>query len=439
LARKKRLPSSITHKAAGPRAPERWVFRARAGTDPATGRDRYAVCTFYNEREAVAYDARHTSKQAKGALSGRSVRFTVEQAVNEWLEMQMLDPGTEAGYRELLQPIVDAHGSLPVRKLHKTQLAKVAQQLFAGTFPYKTPAGRKRKAWNADRINKMLGRAEKVLGSLRDEGYLDTNMAALVPRFRPQRTTTTPQREAYTAEEVGTIMAAASTRTLNLFVVVMLSFLGLRRGEISGLEWGRIDLKKGRMWVIEQRKPNRRRKSLRAEGEPAALVSAVKSETSKRELPLPPSAVVVLKLVRRWQQEMHLASGKRWGVDGGLPTTVVVDEVTGRPIAPAYPWKLWSELVETLAIIYLSLHHGRDTAGSLVALQPGIGPHHVGAWLGHAPKGSIASAVTGIYLVDIDEQLRQAFCAAWETVFGPIVTKCDTLGAYGRSSALLSA
>jgi len=438
MARKKKLPSSITCKPAGPRAPERWVFRARAGINPKTGGPAYDVITFYREAEAVAYDARHTSKTSKGALSGRSARFTVKEAVDEWLDLQMLDSSTEGNYRDLLQPIVDAHGDMPVRKLHKMHIAKVAQQLHAGTFACPTPAGRRRRAWCVDRINRMLGRVDAVLGSLRDEGYLETNMGALVPRIRAERTAAAPVRKTYTVDEVAAIVESAAARTLNLLVIVVLSFLGLRRGEISGLKWEHIDLQKARMWVIEQRKPNRRKKSLRAEGEPATLVSVVKSDTSKRDLPIPPCVVALLKLVRRWQLEAHLASGKRWGADGEPPTTVVVNEHTGGPVAPNYPWQRWTDVVELLPIVHLPLHAGRKTCGTQVALQAGVGPHHVGAWLGHAPQGSVASPVTGVY-IDADEEFRQAVCAAWETVFGPIVTNCDTLGAYSRAKSLLSA
>ncbi|MEV4127476.1 tyrosine-type recombinase/integrase [Nocardia sp. NPDC049707] len=390
--------------------------------------------------EAIEYDAQHSLKSAKGSLSGRSPRFTVAEAIDEWAEVQAADEGTVSVYLGLLQPVKDAHGDLPVRKLHDVQISRLAKQLHAGTFPYVSPAGNKRDPWCAALVNKMLSRLTAVLERLRNQGFTDHNAAASVPRMSTKRTAvaSATKRETFTLDEVAVILNAAVARGLNLFIVCLLAFLGLRKGEIGGLEWDRVDLKNGRMWVLEQRKRNRRNKSERAEGEGATLTDAVKTEASARELPIPPTVVAVLKLVRQWQREMHLATGKRWGVDGGLPTHVVVNQRTGGPVCSDYAWYRWAELVTKLPVVYLTLHKARKTCGTQLALQPGIGPHHVGAWLGHEAQGSIASPVTGVY-IDADDEFRQAACEAWEVVFGPIVTLCDTPGVYQRVKAQLSA
>ncbi|MGW4121035.1 tyrosine-type recombinase/integrase [Nocardia sp. NPDC004711] len=440
MARKKALPSSITYKPAGPRSPERWVFRGRAGVDPVTGKPTFDVITFYSESEAVEYDAGHSLKSARGSLSGRSARFTVAEAIDEWAQVQSADRDTVVIYLDLLQPVKDAYGRLPVRRLHKVQIAKLAHQLHTGTCPHPGPSGRKRRPWSVALVNKMLARLESVLQGLRDEGFLDANHAALVPRFKKRATGAVhgPKREAFTLEEVSIILTAASADGLNLFAICLLGFLGLRRGEIAGLEWDRIDMSTGRAWVLEQRKRDRRKPAERGEGVEQTRTDTVKSEASERELPFPPSAVAALKLVLRWQRERHLASGRRWGVDGEPPTHVVVHEGSGGPVTNAYPWQQWADLINSLPIDYLTLHKARKTCGTHLALQPGIGPHHVGSWLGHEAQGSIASPVTGVY-IDADDQFREAASAAWERVFAPVVTSCDIPGAYQRAKAQLSA
>ncbi|MGW5376235.1 tyrosine-type recombinase/integrase [Nocardia sp. NPDC003999] len=441
MGRKKKLPSSITYKPAGPRAPERWVFRGRAGIDPHTNKPLWDVVTFYDESAAIEYDAKHSLKSARGSLTGRPARFTVAEAIDEWAEVQSADIDTVTIYLDLLQPVKDAHGTLPVRRLHKTQIAQLAHQLHAGTFPYLSPAGNRRKAWSATLVNKMLSRLESVLQGLRDEGFLEANHAALVPRFK-KRSASVPAASAPTREtfligevdEVSTILAGAIARSLNLFILCVLAFLGLRKGEIGGLRWDRIDFEAGRCWVIEQRKSNRISAKKRPKDEPGTRVDTVKSEASERELPLPPTAIAALKLVLRWQRERHLASGRRWGVDGGPPTHVVVNERTGQAVSGGYPYERWSALVKSLPVLYLTLHKARKTCGTQLALQPGIGPHHVGAWLGHEAQGSVASPVTGVY-IDADEEFRQSAAAAWEQVFGPLVTSCDMHSAYEREKA----
>lgn len=445
MAGRKPLPGSIKPIPAGKRKAKRWRFKARNGTNPDTGKPAWDQRTFLDLDEAIEYDAAHTRKTVRGALTGRSARFTVAEAIAEWIEIHALDEGTAATYEHLFQPIIDGHARDAVRALNKVQLARLAHQLHSGTCPYKTPVrNRVRTPWSATSVNKMLKLMEKVLEGLKNEGFLDTNHAALVPRLSKKRTIPTARtkkeatRESFDTSEVSAIFAGALAQGLNMFVICLLAFLGLRKGEIAGLQWDRVDLVKGRLWVVEQRKRDRRNKSKRPEGSEGSYDDTVKSEASDRDLPLPPIAITALKLVQRWQKERHLASGRIWGVDGNPPTHVVCNEQNGRKISAGYPWTRWYRLFKTLPVAYLHLHRGRTTCGTLLALQPGVGPHHVGAWLGHAPQGSIASPVTGVY-IDADEEFRQLCADAWEAVFGPIVASCDMFGAYERAKVQLSA
>ncbi|WP_329411924.1 site-specific integrase [Nocardia vinacea] len=391
-----------------------------------TGKPVWDVVTYYSEAEAVAHDARHTLKSGKGSLSGRSTQLTVTEAVDEWAESLAVDPNTVVEYKYLLQPLRAAHGAQPVRKLHRKQLMLLRDQLRAGTCPHPTATGRKRGAWNASMVNKMLDKCESVLEMLRDEGYLDHNHAALTPRLRERRTNQAaagePKRGVFTLEEIGVILGKSAEHSVTMFVLCLLAFCGLRKGEIAGLRWDRIDFDTGRMWVSEQRKRNRRNKADRADGEGSTVVGDTKTEESERELPLPPILATVLKSVRRWQLEMHMATGRRFGVDGEPPTHVVANR-SGGPIHPDTAYEKWADYVHRLDVLYLHLHAARDTCATVLALR-GVLPHLIGAWLGHKAKGSIASPVTGKYIHG-EWEFRVIVAEHWEAVFAPIVTNCD--------------
>lgn len=435
MGRRKQLPGSLEHKPAGPKAPERWRFKARNGTDPVTGKPVWDTQTFYDLNEAIEYDAAHTRKTVRGALTGRSPRFTVNEAIDEWADALTQDDNTIATYQGALQPIRAGFGTQPVRKLHRTELSKVAIGLLHGTCTLKTATGRTRSSWGAARINSMLSLLEDVLDMLRHDGFLDTNQAALTPRVRDisqLRATADeiPAPQVYTVEEIGIVLAGALARKavqgLTVFAVCLLALLGLRKGEIAGLRWDMINFETGRMWVSEQRKPNNKPKTKRAPDEGAVRVDTTKTEESERELPVPPSGLAALKAVRRWQLEKHLASGGRFG-KGAPPTHVVVNR-SGLAVHPETVYDKWTDLVGALPVPYLNLHKARDTCATILALN-GVLPHMVGAWLGHRPKASYgmtsASRVTEGY-IHAAAQYRQVAADTWETALGAIVTSCDT-------------
>ncbi|WP_460697421.1 hypothetical protein [Nocardia thraciensis] len=144
----------------------------------------------------------------------------------------------------------------------------------------------------------------------------------------------------------------------------------------------------------------------------------------------------MLKLVRQWQREMHIASGRRFGVDGELPTHVVVNP-SGGAVHPETVYERWADFVRTLPVLYLHLHAARDTCATLLALR-GVLPHLVGAWLGHKAKGMIASPVTGEYIHG-EWEFRVIVAAEWEAIFAPIVTSCDMKKAFQGGKHQLSA
>jgi len=461
MSRKKKLPSSITHKPAGPRAPERWVFRGRNGTKP-DGSPHFDVVTFYDEDEARDYDAGHSHRTARKALTGRPAGYTVAQTIDEFTgrpeRSYRLDAGTRRRQTDLLQPFRAAHGTMPVRQLRRTHIEALAVGLLTGTCTIPTAreiaAGKARTAprkWCTKNVNTLVALITAMLDFLRDDGFLDNNQGALLETYidRPHVSEAPDDLEepkaAYDLTEVEAILGAAGRRSPVVFMTSVLAFLGLRKGEIVGMRWDLINLDDGYMWVAEQRKRNRDRPADRAEGAPATLVDTPKTVEGKRKLPIPPTVAELLRTYRRWQLEMHMATGRRFGVDGQPPTHVIVRSDTGAAVSPEYPYDNWGHVIEAADVPYLKPHAARDTCATLLeAYAPGVTAVDIGAWLGHAAKdsahGTTASRTTHGYIHEEAKAKRRATAATgWNTVFGPIVTICDMFAGSKTANRLVRA
>jgi integrase len=128
-------------------------------------------------------------------------------------------------------------------------------------------------------------------------GLVHRNVAALV---RPPRAARR-EAQALTAEEAQLLLdTARGTRYWALWVLALT--LGLRRGELLGLRWADLDLDRRTVRVT--------RSVQRIGGR--LVVEEVKSETSRRTLPLPRITLDALREHRTRQHDERAAVGDLW-------------------------------------------------------------------------------------------------------------------------------
>ena len=97
----------------------------------------------------------------------------------------------------------------------------------------------------------------------------------------------------WSADEARRFLESARTADDPLYTAYVLIFvLGLRKGEVIGLRWERVDLDEAELFVEEQLQRVRRQ----------LLHKETKTEASEAPLPLPAICVAALRL-RRTQQE----------------------------------------------------------------------------------------------------------------------------------------
>ena len=194
-------------------------------------------------------------------------------------------------------------------------------------------------------------------------GSLVRNAAALAEPVKADHV----EKEALTVEQVHALLSAAEG-TRDEAPIVVLMMLGLRRGELLGLQWSDVDFRHGTLRI---------RRALKR-GTRGLEVSEVKTQRSARTLHLPQRVSDVLKAHRTRQKEERLRAGEHWAGDDWVFTNA-----WGGPIDPDNFRHRFTALCEQAGIGHWSPHSLRHTAGSLM-FEHGADLKVVSETLGHS-------------------------------------------------------
>ena len=205
-------------------------------------------------------------------------------------------------------------------------------------------------------------------GAVRD-GLLAKNPAAAVKRPGVERA----EAKHLDQRAVGQVLAAAEGSRYHP-ALVLIAATGLRRGEVLALAWSRVDLDAAVLKVAAT--------IGRIGGQ--LVISAPKTERSRRTVPLSPAVVELLRKHRAAQAAERLRAGDQWQ-DSGL---VFTTELGG----PVDPRKLL-RVVETAAKVAgvdTDLHTIRHSAAVAWLEAAGVHIKAVAELLGHS-----SVAITG--------------------------------------------
>ena len=184
----------------------------------------------------------------------------------------------------------------------------------------------------------------------------------------------------------GLLVTLKSDRLYALYLLALT--LGLRKGELLGLQWDALDLEKGELVV--------RRSLQRIKGE---LVSAApKTRYSLRTIPLPPFVVDALRDRREQQAGERDTCGAEWQESGYVFTTAV-----GSPVDPRNLNRHWYATRKRVGLDEYRFHDLRHSFVSLL-LDLGVAPHIVREIAGH----SDLQVTLGVYAHASTEEKRKA-------------------------------
>lgn len=202
---------------------------------------------------------------------------------------------------------------------------------------------------------------------------------------------------AFTPEEAAQFLAAAREDWRGAFFVFALS-TGMRRGEVTGLRWQDVDLKKGTAEVHE----------IVAAGEKGILVTTPKTKGSRRTVYLSPDTVSLLKEVQADQAVQrealagpvkgHAKTYERkhpWAESGR-----VFVNAYGGTLDPHNLKRDMERICDKAGVRHLSIHGLRHTYASL-SLRRGVPVEVVSKQLGHA---SVAFTLSQYRTVFVSER-----------------------------------
>ncbi|WP_250291456.1 site-specific integrase [Frankia sp. CiP1_Cm_nod1] len=315
-------------------------------------------------------------------IPAEATGWTVEKFLTYWLAQSVkpnAKPATYHGYEMMVRVhICPAIGKKRLNKLTAADVRLFMRQMENSCLCCKH--GRDARRSVKDRRCCAVGRCCQAIPSRRlvqqahavlrnglqaavREELIRRNVAKLVkvtpPRYGINRGLTVDQARAL-------LDAAAGDRLYALVVLAL--FLGLRRGELLGLQWSDVDTDRGTLTI---------RRTLQRTGGALHLVTP-KTDTSFRTLPLIGLVADALTEHRKLQDAEREAAGKRWVSTDHVFTTKI-----GTVIEPGNLRRTWEPLRRAAGLDGVVFHGLRHTCVTLL-LDLGVPPHTVREIAGHS-------------------------------------------------------
>jgi integrase len=335
------------------RSPGSYRIRYSLGSDPVTGKRRWATATVRGSRKDAERELTRRLRTVDTGEHPEPSKMSVADWLSLWLASTKIEvsPKTHERYAEIVRCyLVPGIGGLALQRLAPSDI-----QRAYNTFTRK-PSPRTRR-----HIHRIL---KSALARAVEQQALARNPADALKRL--------PKVErkpiaALTVEQSQRLLAAIKHTTTYWPAMLGLA-TGLRRGEILALRWRNVDLDRGMIRVVEsleQTKAGLRFKSTKSE--------------KGRGVALPFFAVAELRKRKQAQAEALLALGVRQSGD-----TLVCGRVDGQPKQPASLTHEFTYLVGRIRgfprIRFHDLRHSHATQ----LLASGVHPKVVQERLGHS-------------------------------------------------------
>lgn len=324
--------------------------------DPITGKRRQKLITAPTKREVEALAHQWEHARATGVFGEADAqKLSVAAYLQRWLDFMKpsVRPSTHSRYSDLLTKHV-----LPF--IGRKQLAKL------NTLDLQTLyADRMMTGMSTTTVRLLHGIINKALKQAVRWSILTRNVAEAVDL--PRRATV--EYVTWTPSQVSAFLAVAEADDLAaLWRLALLT--GLRRGEILGLRWEDIDLKRKVLSV---------QRTLSRGGPSGALAfGEPKSAHGRRLVALPQSLVSALQRHRTQQLEARLAVGTLYN-----DQSLVFANTLGGPLHPNSVVARFEALTKAASLPRIRFHDMRHTSATLM-LSNGEHPKIVQERLGHA-------------------------------------------------------
>lgn len=352
-----------------------WEARFITGVDPGTGKDIRKSVYAKTQKEV-----RKKMTEAIAALDKDDYREPSKMTVAQWLDVWTAEylggvkPMTKLNYSQHIKNhIKPAMGAIKLDTLNAHTIQKFYNSL--GDEKGLTPKT----------IKNIHGVLHKALSQAVMIGYLRYNPADACTLPRIVHKDIKPLDEDATARFVEAIQGH---RYETIFLVTL--FTGMREGEVLGLTWDCVDLKKGLITINKQIQ--------KAPGG-GSIYNLVPTKNSKGRTVTPaPFVMELLRSQRKRQIEWQLKAGPLWE-----DTDLVFTDELGRHLMPHTVYHNFKRIVADMGLPDVRFHDLRHSY-AVAAIRSGDDIKTVQGNLGHAT----ASFTLDVYGHVTDQMKRES-------------------------------
>lgn len=295
--------------------------------ESSTGKRLRDTKTFKTKKEAEAYINQTKSHILNGTYIEPN-KMTVSQALDEWLETQVkptLAPATVKSYQyNIKNHIRPALGNIQLQKLTAMQI-----QNFLNALDKEKNLSHRSMKYICDNLHSCLK-------YFTFKKMLSTNECDFVKVPKKKQK---PISSFYSIDEIKTLMQAVQNDRLR--PVVYLGLMSLRRSEMCALTWSDIDFQNN---VISVNK-----NLVYINGE--YIIGDCKTESSKRQIQVPPTIINLLGEYRRYQIKERMYCKEEY-----IDRDLIVCKYNGDYLNPATLSAKFSQLLKKHNLRHIRLH-----------------------------------------------------------------------------------
>lgn len=337
----------------------RWRARGVSAGKWPNGKRRLVTITATTKKACEAEVARVTGQVATGTYTPRW-DGTVSEMLDAYLKSAVFDreANTALSYSKALLPVRDRLGIRKARSITRQDIEDLRDWMLAeGRRRGGTPG----TGLGPRSVQLTIGRLSAAFVQAIQDNRLAANPVQYV------RLPSVGQREdtTWTEGQLRAFLAAAAAD--RLAACWLLSALGLRRGELLGLQWPDVDLGAGTLAIARAR--------VLVDGK--VIVKSPKSRRSVRVLPLFEPVTTALAALQAMQMGELDAAGAAYANSG----YVAADEL-GEPLHPEHYSDEFARLCREAGLPKIRLHDTRGTMNGILE-HAGVPDSLRACWLGH--------------------------------------------------------
>lgn len=322
-----------------------WQITIELPKDPITGkRNRRYRTVEGTKKEAERAMHEFITELEKGYYVANS-NISITEWVQTWLEVYIIpnvSPTTLSRYQGMIKRYIDPIiGHLPVQ-----QLNTLAVQSWVNGLKISPSSGKEMSAATIKHAYHVLkGAMDKAV--LAGIIYRSPCTGVMLPKGQKK------QAVIYDEKQIRQLLDAAAGTEMEL-VIDMELCLGIRRGELLGLEWGDIDWEHDQLKIIRNR--------VVVDGK--SVVKEPKTASSIRTLDVPRPLMQKLRKHKMQCLSNKLRLGQAYTV-----TDYIIVHPDGKPIYPEYLSQMLTKLQDRAGLPKCRFHDLRHLCASIMLLQ----------------------------------------------------------------------